>query len=72
MIGGELGDGFRAGTGVALQSAQAGMTRLGHQQRQSRVVFGEMGDGRVAQLMQRPPSRQHGEQFGGAAVVPPI
>jgi hypothetical protein len=48
---GERRDGFGTWAGVALQRPQAGVAALGHQQRQTDVLLGQVGEGRVAQLM---------------------
>jgi len=50
----QRGDGVRARAGVALQRAQAAVAALGHQQRQLHIGFGEVSQGGVAELMQRP------------------
>ena len=46
---------LRSGAGVALQRAHRGVPRPGQQQRQVGAILGGVGEGRVAQLMQRPP-----------------
>jgi hypothetical protein len=67
---GERRNGFRAWAGVALQRPQAGVPALGHQQGQAHVLLGQVGEGRVAQLVQRPPVRGLAEQRRGATAAP--
>jgi hypothetical protein len=58
------------GAGVALQGAHRGVAGPGEQQRQVGAVLGGVGEGRMAQLMQRPPGT-HPKQFGGPPVRQP-
>jgi hypothetical protein len=71
VVGGELGDGVDAGARVLLQRAQAGVTALGHQQRQRNVGLGEVGERRVAQLVQRPAAGRLSEELLGPAIGQP-
>jgi len=51
MGGGHGGHGVDAGAGVPLEGAQGCVPALGHQQGQWHPFLGEVGDGRVPQLV---------------------
>jgi hypothetical protein len=51
---GHRGDGFGAGPGVPLQGAEVVVPALDHQQWQVHACLGEVGEGGMAQLVQRP------------------
>ena len=63
VLGGQLRDRLRPWPGVTLQRTQRRVAALGHQQRHPNIGLGHVRDRRVAQLMQRPPTRRRAEQL---------
>jgi hypothetical protein len=70
-VGEVAGDRLRPGAGMAFQGAHRGVPGPGQQQRQVGAVLGGVGEGRVAQLVQRPPAGGLTEQRLGASVAQP-
>jgi hypothetical protein len=69
-LGQVAGDRLGSRAGVALQRAHRGVPGSGQQQREVGAVLSGVGEGRVAQLVQRP-SGAHAKQFGGSPVRQP-
>ena len=68
MRRGQRGDGFQARSGIALERTQAHVARLRHQQRQGDICFGQVGQRRVAQLVEGPAMRSSVEEGLGLSV----
>ena len=66
-LGDVAGDRLGAGPGVAFQGADRGVPGAGQQHRGVGAILGLMGEGAVAQLVQRPPGRLL-EQVDGASI----
>ena len=62
MRRGQCGDGFGTGPGIALERAQAHVARLRHEQRQGDICFGQVGQRRVAQLVESPAAEGSAEE----------
>ena len=69
-LGEVAGDRLRPGAGIALQGPHRGVPGPGQQQRQVGAILGGVGEGRMAQLVQRPPGT-NAKQFGGPPVRQP-
>jgi hypothetical protein len=66
-LGDVAGDRLGAGPGIAFQGTNRGVPGPGQQHRRVGAILGLMGEGTVAQLVQRPPGRLV-EKVGGASV----